>query len=556
MRVGGNWDDTVVTNSELTNTTMDVQTTVQNCCCPHSFYPWIKKPYYEPTKDGLNEQIKHFVEWVAPTEEERLMRADVCRRIERVVSKIWPNAVTETIGSTCTDLCVPTSDIDMVIFGVTFPQCNIDGGQSDANAFAIECLYKLAKKLEEVAQKNSIEVLDSAKVPIIKMRDRKSGIEIDISFGVTSGKENSKVVLEYCKKYPLVKPLTLVIKYYLKQKFLNNSWSGGIGSYTLVIMIISYLQLHAKNDEPSESTLADHLIGFFGLYGSKFNYVESVISIVNEGKYLRKSDKNWKNENNPSLLSVEDPHNPDNDVGCIAFKIENAKEAFFQAYNILVESNNSRVTSPASDESNKSYSDFPSSQSDINISQLMWVNYSLQCFRARIKSIYKSCDSTEVTTCPIHPSTKIHSPLNLSSTRYFNNGIKPHKHKICGPTKDSKRLSKKVNNNNNYTYNNNNNINNDNNDNYNNINHNNNNYSLYYNYNSNNINLNNNNNNKNCISFHMDENIQHLGKNWPWEGDTNSKTNRPQDKLYKIVSTDFPGLSRNHGASPVESPSI
>lgn len=75
------------------------------------------------------------------------------------------------------------------------------------------------------------------------MRDRKSGIEVDISFGVTSGKENSKVVMEYCKKYPLVKPLTLVIKYYLKQKFLNNSWSGGIGSYTLVIMIISYLQV-------------------------------------------------------------------------------------------------------------------------------------------------------------------------------------------------------------------------------------------------------------------------------------------------------------------------
>jgi len=554
MRVGGNRSDTV-TNSELTNaTTMDTQTTVQNCCCPHSFYPWIKKPFYEPTKDGLNEQIKHFVEWIAPTEEERLMRADVCRRIERVVSKIWPNAVTETIGSTCTDLCVPTSDIDMVIFGVTLSQnCNIDGSQSDTNAFAIECLYKLAKKLEDVAQKNSIEVLDTAKVPIIKMRDKKSGIEIDISFAVTSGKENSKVVLEYCKKYPLVKPLTLVIKYYLKQKFLNNSWSGGIGSYTLVIMIISYLQLHAKNAEPAESTLADHLIGFFGLYGSKFNYVDSVISIVNEGKYLRKADKNWKNENNPSLLSVEDPHNPDNDVGCIAFKIESAKDAFFQAYNILAESH-SHVSSPASDESKKSYSDFPSSQPEINVSQLMWVNYSLQCFRARIKSVYRTCESPEVTHCPIHPATKIYNPMTLSSTRYFNNGIKQHKHKICGPTKDSnKRLSKKANNN---SYNNEYNDNYINNNNSNNINHDNNNYNLYYNYN-NNFNINNsNNNNKNCISFHMDENIQHLGKNWPWEGDSSSKTNRSEDKLYKIVSTDFPGLTKNHGVSPVESPSI
>jgi len=542
---------------------MDVQT----CCCPHSFYPWIKKPYYEPTLEGLNEQIKHFVEWVAPTEEERLMRADVCRRIERVISNIWPNAVVETIGSTCTDLCVPTSDIDMVIFGVTAlsQNSNIDGVQTDANAFAIECLYKLAKNLEDVAQRNSIEVLNSAKVPIIKMRDRKSGIEVDISFGVTSGKENSKVVLEYCKKYPLVKPLTLVIKYYLKQKFLNNSWSGGIGSYTLVIMIISYLQLHAKNyGENSETTLADHLLGFFGLYGSQFNYVDTVISIVNEGKYLRKSDKNWKNENNPALLSVEDPHNPDNDVGCIAFKIENAKEAFFQAYNMLAESK-SHLASPASSEvePRKSNSDFSYNQPDLNISQLMWVNYSLQCFRARIKSIYRT-DSTEVATCPIHPSTKMHNSLSLSSTHYFNNGTKPHKSKNSGPNKDNnKRLIKKTNNNNNnsnlnynYNYNyhtfiNNNNSNNNNNNNNNNNDNNNN----------NNINYSNS-NNKNCISLHMDENMLHIGKNRPWRGgesESNSKINRSQDKIYKIVSTDFPRLAKNvHGVSydsPVESPS-
>jgi len=172
----------------------------------------------------------------------------------------------------------------------------------------------------------------------------------------------------------------------------------------------------------------------------------------------------------------------------------------------------------------------------------MWVNYSLQCFRARIKSIYRSRDSTEVATCPIHPTTKIHSSLTLSSTRYFNNGTKPHKHKTSGQNKDSsKRLSKKANNNNN-------------NNNYNNNYNNNNNYNLNYNYN---------NNNKNCISLHMDENMQHVAKNRPWrsESESNSKSNRSQDKIYKIVSTDFPGLAKNpngvsYDSQEVESPSI
>lgn len=71
MRVG-NWDNSVEKNLEFTNSTMDVQTCEvgvnATCCCPHSFYPWIKKPYYDASMEGLNEQIEHFVEWVQPTE--------------------------------------------------------------------------------------------------------------------------------------------------------------------------------------------------------------------------------------------------------------------------------------------------------------------------------------------------------------------------------------------------------------------------------------------------------------------------------------------------------
>lgn len=37
------------------------------------------------------------------------------------------------------------------------------------------------------------------------------------------------------------------------------------------------------------------------------------------------------------MLAVEDPHNPDNDVGAIAFKIDSAKLAFEEAFNKLKE---------------------------------------------------------------------------------------------------------------------------------------------------------------------------------------------------------------------------
>jgi DNA polymerase sigma len=62
----------------------------------------------------------------------------------------------------------------------------------------------------------------------------------------------------------------------------------------------------------------DLLFGFFKLYGDQFDYVEHVISIADEGRYLNKTEKNWKNEKCPHLLSVEDPHNPGIPLSCFS----------------------------------------------------------------------------------------------------------------------------------------------------------------------------------------------------------------------------------------------
>lgn len=47
---------------------------MESVCCVlgnvfvNDVYPWAKKPFYEPSLLGLNEQIQDFIEWIAPTE--------------------------------------------------------------------------------------------------------------------------------------------------------------------------------------------------------------------------------------------------------------------------------------------------------------------------------------------------------------------------------------------------------------------------------------------------------------------------------------------------------
>ena len=46
---------------------------------------------------------------------------------------------------------------------------------------------------------------------------------------------------------PPLRPLTFILKYFLKARVLNEPYSGGVGSYMLQLLIVSFLQ-HRERD--------------------------------------------------------------------------------------------------------------------------------------------------------------------------------------------------------------------------------------------------------------------------------------------------------------------
>lgn len=59
------------------------------------------------------------------------------------------------------------------------------------------------------------------------------------------------------------------------------------------------------------------LLEFFELYGRKFNYMKTGISIKNGGRYIPKEElqREMIDGHRPSLLCIEDPLTPGNDIG-------------------------------------------------------------------------------------------------------------------------------------------------------------------------------------------------------------------------------------------------
>lgn len=82
-------------------------------------------------------------------------------------------------------------------------------------------------------------------------------------------------------------------------------------------MCISFLQLHPRQNSYANENLGVLLLEFFELYGRKFNYMKTGISIKNGGRYIPKEElqREMVDGHRPSLLCIEDPLTPGNDIG-------------------------------------------------------------------------------------------------------------------------------------------------------------------------------------------------------------------------------------------------
>nr|XP_056718197.1 terminal nucleotidyltransferase 4A [Euleptes europaea] len=328
--------------------------------------PWKARPY-RPGMQGLHEEIMDFYDFMSPRPEEEVMRREVVKRIETVIKDLWPTADVQIFGSFSTGLYLPTSDIDLVVFGKW-------------ESPPLQLLEQALRK-HNVAEPYSIKVLDKATVPIIKLTDQETEVKVDISFNVETGVKAAQLIKDYMKKYSLLPYLILVLKQFLLQRDLNEVFTGGISSYSLILMAISFLQLHPRIDaRRSDENLGMLLIEFFELYGRNFNYLKTGIRIKNGGAYIAKEEilKAMTYGYRPSMLCIEDPLLPGNDVGRSSYGAIQVKQVFDYAYIVL-----SHAVSPLA----RSY---PNRDSESTLGRIIKVTQEVIDYRAWIKKKWGS----------------------------------------------------------------------------------------------------------------------------------------------------------------------
>ena len=265
-------------------------------------------------------------------------REHIINKVQKIIDEIPHIEYAEIYGSYQTNLDLPWSDIDFVIYSSTF-------GSHD-------CLEDLNQKFEKIMKEDNwikkIDYISSAYVPIIKMVTEADSFEIkvDITFKDEThrGSDCVRLVKQYMMEYHLLSHMVMILKHILKVHNLNDPYSGGISSYALTLMIVAFLQLHfiilRQGQNYFYNFLIDHtdlvstLSQFLWFYGCNIDFKHTTIHPWSPGDLSHNPIYTQYIAIDAHMLIV-DPLNIENNVGKSSFNIEEIKRWFADAYNFL-----------------------------------------------------------------------------------------------------------------------------------------------------------------------------------------------------------------------------
>ncbi|KAI8824346.1 uncharacterized protein EV422DRAFT_565042 [Fimicolochytrium jonesii] len=325
----------------------------------------------EETEMLLTLEINALAASLTPSQESYQLRSLFIEKLQRILDLEWPGKEIKAhvFGSTVNGLGTRTSDVDVCL---TTPW--------DDRINGISNMHILATGLRKHGMV-SIYTVAAAKVPICKFYDPEFHVNCDINVNNAIALRNTKLIKTYVDLDPRVRPLMLVVKYWTRQRVLNDAAKGGtLSSYCWAMMVLNFLQIREppilpclhemyfaklKADatkvnpvivngvdcsfhedvgslkgfgEKNAETLGTLLHAFFRRYAFEFEYDTYVIS-VRHGRYVPKVDKGWDVdiERNRRFLCVEEPFNPQRNLGnsADAFSVAGLRKEFERALPIL-----------------------------------------------------------------------------------------------------------------------------------------------------------------------------------------------------------------------------
>ncbi|MBN3276907.1 GLD2B polymerase, partial [Polyodon spathula] len=212
------------------------QTPKPSGCVPPlrgSPYPELIDSPIPTAKDKLSQQILQLFQ-TCQQQSDDLEKKELCRaELQREIQRLFPQSRVYLAGSSLNGFGSRSSDADLCLV--------VQEGPADQRTNAIYILslvQQLFYRLSYIERPRLIR----AKVPILKFRDKVSGVEFDLNVNNVVGIRNTFLLRTYAFIENRVRPLILVVKKWARHHGINDASRGTLSSYSLVLMVLHYLQ--------------------------------------------------------------------------------------------------------------------------------------------------------------------------------------------------------------------------------------------------------------------------------------------------------------------------
>lgn len=281
-----------------------------------------------------------------PTEIEaaRLFTAEV----KSIIRQKYPDNPLNPIGSHSTGLADRLSDFD---FTLSFPDLEkppLKRGPSSTRPSSRragnKALMSILGALHKSRRYQDIELV-SARVPIVKAIHSKTQLRVELQT-LSSNEATREYSLYFLTEFPTLRPLYVLFRSALHLRQLHIVYEGGLGSYSVLIMIVNALK-HASG-KYARDDLVNHFLHVLDFYSTANLYkhgfspdpprtfrknrdkistaeikAQSSDPMLRGLEIMRTYDKR-----KPYLLCLQDPANAVNDLGCRSYGIKHVQELF------------------------------------------------------------------------------------------------------------------------------------------------------------------------------------------------------------------------------------
>lgn len=174
--------------------------------------------------ERLTQDMQKLFTELQPNAESEERRSNFIAKLDNILRSRWPSSAinVNVFGSTGNHLGTLDSDVDICI-------------TTDCKEMEHVC------SIAELLAKHGMErvvCVSSAKVPIVKIWDPELQVACDINVNNPLALENTELVRTYVDIDSRVRPLAMIIKYWAKQRIMNDAGMSFLGSQVRTSVLI------------------------------------------------------------------------------------------------------------------------------------------------------------------------------------------------------------------------------------------------------------------------------------------------------------------------------